>query len=125
MKLQETGTAPERDAHGAGRAGALSTKTRKPANQSKGLADMESTLQESACEDGRVTVQYLSLQDVADRLGITRSGAAKLQLPEPDVRVGKAHNAPRGWSEETIDAWNANRPGRGNWGSRKVASHGS
>lgn len=82
---------------------------------------MESTLQEIACEDGRVTVQYLSLQDVADRLGISRSGAAKLQLPEPDVRVGSGNNAPRGWSAATIDEWNAQRPGRGNWGSRKGA----
>jgi len=83
---------------------------------------MESTLQEIACEDGRVTVQYLSLQDVADRLKKSRSTVAKLQLPEPDVRVGSGHNAPRGWLPETIDAWNAQRPGRGNWGSRKASA---
>lgn len=62
---------------------------------------------------GKVTVQYLSLQDVADRLGVSRNSVAKYKLPEPDVIVGSGINAPRGWSAETIDKWNANRPGRG------------
>ena len=79
---------------------------------------MKSTLHTRACEDRNVTVQYLSLQDVADHLGVSRNTVAKLRLPEPDVRVGSGHNAPRGWALETIDAWNAQRPGPGNWGPR-------
>ncbi len=67
---------------------------------------------------GGVTVEYLSLQGVADRLGVSRNTVAKLRLPEPDVRVGTGRNAPRGWSEQTIDRWNAKRPGPGNWGPR-------
>lgn len=66
-----------------------------------------------------MTVQYLSLQDVADHLGVSRNTVAKLRLPEPDVRVGSGHNAPRGWSEATIDEWHANRPGSGRWGKRE------
>jgi len=72
---------------------------------------------------GKVTVQYLSLQDVADRLGVSRNSVAKYNLPEPDVVVGSGINAPRGWSAETIDAWNASRPGRG-WRAGRVASRG-
>lgn len=32
------------------------------------------------------------------------------KLPEPDVIVGNRY---KGWSQETIDAWVAARPGRG------------
>jgi hypothetical protein len=68
-----------------------------------------------------MTVEYLSLQDVADHLGVSRNAVAKYKLPEPDVRVGSGLNAPRGWSTKTIDDWNAQRPGPGNWGPRKKA----
>lgn len=33
-------------------------------------------------------------------------------FPPPDAKIGNAY----GWTVETIDAWNATRPGRGNWG---------
>jgi hypothetical protein len=62
-----------------------------------------------------MTVDYLSLQDVADHLGVSRNTVAKYKLPEPDVRVGSGLNAPRGWSTKTIDDWNAQRPGPGYW----------
>lgn len=52
---------------------------------------------------------YLSVSDVARRLGITVGALNTLRLPEPDVYVGHA----RGWTEETIDEWNAHRPGHG------------
>lgn len=52
---------------------------------------------------------YLSLTEVADYLGITKGALARYKLPEPDATVGKA----RGWLQETIDQWNANRPGKG------------
>lgn len=61
-----------------------------------------------------MTDNYLSLTDVAKRLGITKGALARYKLPEPDVLVGHA----RGWSETTIDQWNTNRPGRGVGGGR-------
>ena len=61
-----------------------------------------------------MTRRYLSLTDVAERLGITKGALARYKLPQPDVLVGHA----RGWSEKTIDAWNAARPGRGVGGGR-------
>lgn len=67
-----------------------------------------------------MTVQYMSLLDVAKHLDVSRDTVAKYALPEPDVRVGSGINAARGWSKATIDAWNASRPGRGNWGPRKA-----
>ncbi len=61
-----------------------------------------------------MTEHYLSLSDVARRLGITTAAAAQANLPDPDVTVGKA----RGWSPETIEAWLPTRPGRGTGGGR-------
>ncbi|WP_045296183.1 helix-turn-helix transcriptional regulator [Microbacterium trichothecenolyticum] len=67
-----------------------------------------------------MTVEYLSLLDVARHLGVSRNTVARYRLPEPDVRVGSGLNAARGWSVKTIDEWNAQRPGPGNWGRRKA-----
>lgn len=61
-----------------------------------------------------MTERYLSMTEVAERLGITKGALARYRLPDPDVVVGKA----RGWREETIDRWNASRPGRGVGGGR-------
>ena len=61
-----------------------------------------------------MTTHYLSLTEVAARLGITTGALARYKLPPADVTVGRT----RGWSEETIDAWNAARPGRGVGGGR-------
>ncbi|MGC0364831.1 putative site-specific integrase-resolvase [Rhodococcus sp. 27YEA15] len=56
---------------------------------------------------------YLSRGEIAERLGValgTIKSYDKLgYLPEPDVKVGRNF----GWAPETIDEWNANRPGRG------------
>lgn len=67
-----------------------------------------------------MTTRYLSLQGVADHLGVSRNSVAKYNLPAPDVIVGEGLNAPRGWSEATIDAWNESRPGKG-WRKRDEA----
>ena len=60
-----------------------------------------------------MTVQYLGPAEVAARVGLApatiRDYAAKGRMPEPDVRIGP--NA--GWTEASIDAWWANRPGQG------------
>ncbi len=71
-----------------------------------------------------MTVEYLSLLDVARRLGVSRDTVAKYNLPEPDVRVGSGINAARGWTAATIDEWNAARPGRGRWGKRESKETG-
>ncbi|HQV17789.1 XRE family transcriptional regulator [Gordonia sp. (in: high G+C Gram-positive bacteria)] len=54
--------------------------------------------------------RYLSASEVAERLGIDRSAISRYKMPEPDALIGKT----RGWLPETIDEWNANRPGPGN-----------
>lgn len=61
-----------------------------------------------------VTRRYLSLTEVAERLNITKGALARYKLPEPDVYVGRT----RGWTEQTIDEWNAARPGQGAGGGR-------
>lgn len=44
---------------------------------------------------------YLSAQEAASFLGITRDGFYKRTPPEPDVLVGST----KGWSKETLTAW--------------------
>ncbi|NEG89167.1 hypothetical protein [Bifidobacterium aerophilum] len=55
---------------------------------------------------------YLSAKQVGERLGVKNASAYK--LPEPDAYIGDT----KGWKPETIDQWNANRPGRGVGGGR-------
>lgn len=59
-----------------------------------------------------MTSVYLSLKQVGERLGV--KNAATYKLPDPDAMIGTT----RGWLPETIDQWNANRPGRGVGGGR-------
>lgn len=61
-----------------------------------------------------MTIKYMSVSDVANKLGISKAAVSTYKLPEPDAYVGKA----RGWLPGTIDQWNANRPGRGVGGGR-------
>ncbi len=66
-------------------------------------------------EDGPGVVTFLSRVEVAHRIGLKSvRSLSKMTLPPHDVRVG-VH---RGWKPETIDAWQATRPGRGRWGAR-------
>lgn len=58
-----------------------------------------------------MNIHYLSRSEVAERIGVKPSTLNRYRLPEPDAFVGRA----RGWLPETIDAWNAARPGSGNW----------
>lgn len=61
------------------------------------------------------TIMYLGRTEVAHHLGL--SGITSLTgvaLPPPDATIGDR----KGWLPETIDAWNALRPGRGRWGPR-------
>ena len=60
------------------------------------------------------TARYLSLKEVGERIGSSNPAARGYHLPEPDALIGTT----RGWLPETIDAWNAARPGRGAGGGR-------
>lgn len=62
-----------------------------------------------------MTAFYLSRTEVAERIGVKVPTLARYELPEPDVIVGSTGRRTRGWLPETIDAWNAQRPGSGNW----------
>ncbi|MDO5049168.1 MAG: transcriptional regulator [Actinomycetaceae bacterium] len=70
-------------------------------------------------------VEYLSTLGVAERVGLTRgtinSYRAKGLLPDPDAIVKSSDSQAYGWLPETIDQWQANRPGRGNWRSAPKA----
>lgn len=66
------------------------------------------------------TVHYLNLAQFEERLGMARGSLSKFRLPDPDVVVGPVNDdgsiprgTARGWTPETIDEWNAARPGQG------------
>ena len=61
-----------------------------------------------------MTTEYLGVTDVAKRLGISTAAVSAYKLPEPDATIGRT----RGWLPDTIDRWNASRPGRGVGGGR-------
>lgn len=61
-----------------------------------------------------MTIKYLSVTDVSKRLGISTAAVSAYKLPQPDALIGRT----RGWLPETIDQWNAQRPGRGVGGGR-------
>jgi hypothetical protein len=74
-------------------------------------ADLEPEREESPTPGPAV---YLSRPELAARIGVAADSVGKYKLPPPDAMVG---NRP-GWLPETVDEWNASRPGRGNWGTR-------
>ena len=48
-----------------------------------------------------MAVEYLSVTDVAKRLGISTAAVSAYKLPQPDATIGRT----RGWLPETIDQW--------------------
>lgn len=52
--------------------------------------------------------RYLSRAEFAERIGVLTGTLSRYKLPEPDAMIGST----RGWTAETIDAWNAARPGK-------------
>lgn len=56
-----------------------------------------------------MSTRYLSRAEFAARVGLAVGTLSRYKLPEPDARIGTT----RGWLPETIDAWQAARPGRG------------
>lgn len=62
-----------------------------------------------------MTARYLSRTELADRIGVQPSTLSRYALPEPDAMIGDV----RGWLPETVDAWNAGRPGKGGRPAKK------
>lgn len=65
-------------------------------------------------------IGYLSLAQVAERVGVLPGSMSRYKLPPPDAIVGPVNDdgtlprgTTRGWLATTIDRWNATRPGRG------------
>ena len=61
--------------------------------------------------------EYLGTAAVAERVGLAvatiRSYILKGIMPEADVIITTPSGPLRGWAPETIDAWQASRPGQG------------
>lgn len=66
------------------------------------------------------TPVYLSRSEFAQRIGVKTGTLARYKIPEPDVIIGSGPRPTFGWLPETIDEWNAHRPGRGNWSKRTI-----
>lgn len=60
-------------------------------------------------------ITYLSRAELAERIGVKPDTLSRYKLPEPDAMIGDV----RGWTVETVDAWNAARPGKGAGAGRK------
>lgn len=56
---------------------------------------------------------YYSRSDFAAYIGVKVGTLSRYKLPEPDVIIGLNGRGTQGWSKETIDAWQAARPGTG------------
>lgn len=60
-------------------------------------------------------IKYLGKKDIAERLGMKSiRSLSGIELPPHDAEIDDR----KGWKPETIDAWHAERPGRGWWGAR-------
>jgi hypothetical protein len=64
--------------------------------------------------------RYLSQAQFAERIGVSPNSMGRYKLPPADAVTGPVNDdgslprgTIRGWLPETIDEWNANRPGRG------------
>lgn len=55
-------------------------------------------------------VRYLSRPEVAERIGVKADTVNRYKLPPADAQIGARM---LGWLPETIDTWDAERPGRG------------
>ncbi|SCZ14395.1 hypothetical protein SAMN02799641_05785 [Rhodococcus erythropolis] len=74
----------------------------------------------------RKTGRYLSKRQIAERIGVSDPTLSGYNLPQADVTIGPVNDdgtIPRGthqgWSEKTVDEWQADRPGHGGRPARK------
>jgi|688.fasta_scaffold1216790_2 hypothetical protein len=66
-------------------------------------------------DEKRKVARYMGRAEVAAHLGLKSvRSLTRIKLPPPDAIIGPH----KGWLKETIDEWNAARPGRGRWGPR-------
>ena len=63
-------------------------------------------------------IRYLSRPEIAERIGVKPDTMNRYKMPAPDAMIGRLP----GWTVETVDAWNAARPGQGR---RPVESEGT
>ena len=69
--------------------------------------------------EAKQPMKFMSRADVARYMGLKSvRSLSGVELPEHDVEVG-IH---KGYSEETIDKFIEERPGRGRWGARGSAA---
>jgi hypothetical protein len=68
----------------------------------------------------RPAVRYFNSAEFARRIGVEPNTLGRYKLPPADAVVGPINpdgtlprGTIRGWLPQTIDEWNANRPGRG------------
>lgn len=68
----------------------------------------------------RRTQRFLNLAQVEERLGLAPRSLSKVRMPAPDAITGPENpdgtlprGTTRGWLPDTIDEWNATRPGQG------------
>ena len=62
----------------------------------------------------------MCLSEVERYLGLGRGALSRTKLPEPDAIIGPVNDdgtiprgTIRGWNIDTVNTWNAQRPGRG------------
>lgn len=76
----------------------------------KFLALREETAHPTAAQVARLTRaasrHYLDRKEFAERIGVAIGTLAGYSLPVPDAQVGGR----KGWSEKTVDLWQACRP---------------
>ena len=58
---------------------------------------------------GSMSERYLSYTEVAELIGVKTGTLGNYNLPDPDAFIGRT----RGWKRESIESWNARRPGHG------------
>lgn len=62
-----------------------------------------------------MAIEYLSLPEVAEYIGVQRNTIYRYKLPPEDAKIGDR----KGWLPQTIDDWNKRRPGGGNWANKR------
>ncbi|WP_280499005.1 XRE family transcriptional regulator [Nocardia cyriacigeorgica] len=60
-----------------------------------------------------MAIKYLGMKAFAERVGLSKRTLEGYKLPPEDAVIEVGDRPVRGWLPETIDAWNARRPGRG------------